>query len=81
MVLAEGGFADACVVDVIVLTRLEAPGDYQKRCRLRTFIEAQNLTQQGGAMIYRATGGLRIVRSFRPGTARPWTPRVNAIQE
>lgn len=77
----ETGFPEACVSGAIVLTRLKAPNHYTQRCGLRALIDVESLARLGGAMIYRSRDGVRIERSIRPGTARPWMPHSGAVQE
>jgi len=74
-VRAEEGLDDACARSAVVISRIEAPSDYARRCGLIALLDASNLAQYGGAMIYADRHGLRIERAWPAHIRRPWTVR------
>lgn len=81
LVRSAPGFADTCAPGAVVLSRHPAPEDYAARCEPSALIDAANLAQLGGALIYSAEQGLRIERAWPTHTRRAWTVRAASDQE
>lgn len=77
----EEGLAEACVRGATVIARVRAPEDYVDRCGLAAMIQASDIAQLGGAMIYEDEDALRIARAWPAHINRAWTVRGSADQE
>jgi hypothetical protein len=72
----EEGFSEACALGAIVIARTAAPAEYAERCGLAALLDATDLAQLGGAMIYETEEGLRIERAWPAHIRRTWTVRA-----
>jgi hypothetical protein len=81
LVREEAGFAPACLEGALIITRLNAPANYAQTCGLAALIDASSLNREGGALIYDASGEVRIARANPTTHARPWTRRVSESDE
>jgi len=77
----EEGFSEACALGAIVIARTAAPAEYAERCGLAALLDATDLAQLGGAMIFETKEGLRIERAWPAHIRRAWTVRAAADQE
>lgn len=68
----------ACVSRAIVIAQTETAPDYATRCQLAGLINADSITQLGGAVITEKPSGPRIDRAWPPAIHRPWTPQVQS---
>jgi competence protein ComEC len=80
-VRTEQGLAEACRSGAVVIGRIGAPAAYAERCRLAALIDAPNITQLGGAVIYEGDEGLQIERAWPAHVTRAWTVRGGPGQE
>jgi hypothetical protein len=77
----ESGLPRACERGAIVISRAPAPADFAQRCQPAALIDANDLAQRGGALIYATEDGVRIERALSPAISRPWTPRGGASDQ
>lgn len=77
----ETGFTSACRDGAIVISRAPAPADFIQRCQPAALLDARDLAERGGALIYATDEGVRIERAHSPAVSRPWTPRGAASNQ
>ena len=80
-VRAGEGFAATCASGAVVIARPAAPESYAERCALAALIDAADIAQLGGGMVYETDEGLRIERGWPAHIRRAWTVRGAFDQE
>ncbi|MBC7767867.1 MAG: ComEC/Rec2 family competence protein [Phycisphaerales bacterium] len=81
LVKDETGFAATCQAGALVIARVAAPEGYAQACALTALLDAPDIAQRGGALIYDTPAGLELVSAKRPEINRAWTPRGASLDQ